>query len=424
MGNKSAAFKKTELGSVPSHWAIVAIHEVGSIFTGSTPSTSVSAYYGGSYEFITPRDMGELMYVTKTQKSLTEEGIKVARQLPQDTVLVSCIGDIGKTAITSQERSATNQQINAVITNERCLPHFLYYVMMHESSSLGRLAGRTTMPIVNKSNFSKFMIPLPPVQEQRAIAKVLRTVQETRETRLRELQLERERKAALIRLLFTKGAHGEPTEQSEIGQIPESWKLKAVRDICDNIIDYRGKTPAFSDAGVIHLRSSNIKDGRLVLNKTAFVSETTYASFMTRGMPKENDVIFTTEGPLGESTLVPPGLRFSLAQRLVVLQPNPHTIEPSYLMYALYSEGVRSQYFARATGTTVKGISSKSFQKVKIPIPSIPEQRAISTILSACDRRIDLLERENQLLEELLEAMLKGLMSGQLAALPLLVEGF
>ena len=95
----------------------------------------------------------------------------------------------------------------------------------------------------------------PPLPEQRAIAHVLQTIQEAKSTRQRELALERERKAALMDYLFSHGTKGEPRKQTEIGEIPESWKLGTIGEICERIIDYRGRTPKFSESGIVHLRS-------------------------------------------------------------------------------------------------------------------------------------------------------------------------
>ena len=79
-----------------------------------------------------------------------------------------------------------------------------------------------TLPSV----ISQFLLPLPPLPEQRAISRVLRAVQQARETRLHEITLERERKAALMEHLFTHGTKGEPTKQTEMGEMPESWKVE------------------------------------------------------------------------------------------------------------------------------------------------------------------------------------------------------
>ena len=222
--------------------------------------------------------------------------------------------------------------------------------------------------------------------------------------------------------LFSYGTKGEPRKQTEIGEIPESWKLGTIGEICERIIDYRGRTPKFSESGIVHLRSSNVKEGRLILNddEITYVTGETYKSFMTRGLPKVGDVIFTTEGPLGESAMVPPNFHFSLAQRMILLRADKTVLDSSYLLYGLYSEQVRKEYLGRATGSTAKGISSKNFQQVQVPLPCLTEQRKIAVSLAACDAKIIALEQEAERLDELFHAMLDELMTGKRSAVPLI----
>ena len=153
---------QTEIGAIPESWEVVQIGEIGRVVTGNTPKTSVPEYYGGPYMFIAPGDISEAQYVTKTNKYVSAEGLKVLRPLPRDAILVVCIGTIGKAAMTSAKQSVTNQQINAIIPNARAFSHYVYYAVTYRSRSLSALAGRTVIPIVKKSSFAKFPIPLPP----------------------------------------------------------------------------------------------------------------------------------------------------------------------------------------------------------------------------------------------------------------------
>ena len=276
---------------------------------------------------------------------------------------------------------------------------------------------------INQSRMKSLIIPLPPLPEQRAIAHAFYRQSKRRKPHGNaSLALERERKAALMDYLFSYGTKGEPRKQTEIGEIPESWELGTISEICEQIIDYRGRTPKFSESGIVHLRSSNVKEGRLTLknDEITYVTDETYKSFMTRGLPKAGDIIFTTEGPLGESAMVPPNFRFSLAQRMVLLRADKTVLDSSYLLYVLYSEQVRKEYLGRATGSTAKGISSKNFQQVQVPLPCLPEQREIAISLTACDAKIVALEQEAEHLDELFHAMLDELMTGQRSAVPLI----
>lgn len=176
-GTKGESRKQTEIGEIPESWDVVQIGEIGKVITGSTPKTSVPEYYGGPYMFITPGDISEPQYVTKTDRYVSVGGLKVSRPLSRDSVLVVCIGStIGKTAMTSAEQSATNQQINAIIPNANAFPHYVYYAVTCRSRSLLALAGRAAVPIVKKSSFAKFLIPFPPLPEQRSIASVFQAI--------------------------------------------------------------------------------------------------------------------------------------------------------------------------------------------------------------------------------------------------------
>ena len=173
------------------------------------------------------------------------------------------------------------------------------------------------------------------------------------------------------------------------------------------------RTPPFSDSGIPHLRSNNIRDGKLNFEDLTFVSERTYEEYMTRGIPKENDVLFTTEGPLGEVALVPKDFKFSIAQRIIVLRPKLGRILPQFLKYLLLDRKVRIRCFALATGTTLGGIASKWFTKILLPYPKdIMEQRNIANYLDQIEKQIDydenLLFRYKNLKNGLMQKLLTG----------------
>jgi Type I restriction modification DNA specificity domain len=96
----------------------------------------------------------------------------------------------------------------------------------------GKMEGSTGRQRLSKASLENLELSLPPLPEQRAIARALRSVQEAREERQKELLLERERKAALMQHLFTHGTCDEALKQTEIGEIPESWRVDQLREFC------------------------------------------------------------------------------------------------------------------------------------------------------------------------------------------------
>ena len=158
---------------IPELWQKRRIRDVGEVVTGRTPSTKREEFYGGDYNLISPADLDNAKYVVTAHKRLTHLGFREVRALPKDTVLVGCIGNVGKVGMVPDERSATNQQINAVICNKDNDPNFIYYCLYGNRARLERAADKTTVPIFNKTNFENFEIAVPPLSEQRKIGGVL-----------------------------------------------------------------------------------------------------------------------------------------------------------------------------------------------------------------------------------------------------------
>ncbi len=187
--------KATKLGSMPANWSLVRVGDLGDVVTGSTPSTKHPEYYGGSHMFIAPGDLGASKYIARSKKGITDEGLEQCRILPKKAVVVVCIGaTIGKTGLTTEDGCATNQQCNAIIADGKCDPEFLFYALSNRAWALPLLAGRAAVPIVNKSNFCDFEIALPPLSEQREIARQLAAV----DAKLAALEMRRGALASLF----------------------------------------------------------------------------------------------------------------------------------------------------------------------------------------------------------------------------------
>ncbi|GAL92982.1 restriction endonuclease subunit S, partial [Microcystis aeruginosa] len=114
----------------PKGWEIAKLGDFGKILTGNTPPRSVSENYGDEIEWIksdnitTPEH-----FLTEAEEKLSAKGKKIARTVPNGSVLVTCIAgsrsSIGRAALTDRE-VAFNQQINAVVPNSDVDPYFLY----------------------------------------------------------------------------------------------------------------------------------------------------------------------------------------------------------------------------------------------------------------------------------------------------------
>ena len=156
---------------LPKGWEWTTLGEIGEIITGNTPSKDNKEYYGGNIPFFKPTDLEQGIDTKFSNDKLSQLGFESSRKLPANTVLVTCIGaTIGKTGLISVEGSC-NQQINAIVPTKSIIPYFLYYACVSEymQNEIKSNASATTLPILNKGNFSKIAFPLPPLEEQKRI---------------------------------------------------------------------------------------------------------------------------------------------------------------------------------------------------------------------------------------------------------------
>ena len=145
------------------------LSEVGYIGTGSTPSTKEAAYYSPEgLPFIKPGDLPEdsISLICDSETHLSDKGGDVARVFPVGTVLVTCIGTIGKVGISSR-KGACNQQINYVISYDDVDCVYLAYCLLMCKTKLFEMANAPVVPIVNKTQFSSLKIPVPNLALQR-----------------------------------------------------------------------------------------------------------------------------------------------------------------------------------------------------------------------------------------------------------------
>lgn len=182
--------------------------------------------------------------------------------------------------------------------------------------------------------------------------------------------------------------------------LPQGWEEVLLKDYLDSIIDYRGKTPKKSESGIVTLSAKSVRMGFIEYDNAYYISEETYKSFMTRGFPKKGDVLITTEAPLGCISRLDRD-KVGLAQRLITIRGKVNKLDNGYLLYYLQSSFGQHELTSRATGTTVQGIKRSEFEKVKLILAPINEQKRIADILSAFDDKIELNNQMNQTLEDM-----------------------
>ena len=179
-------------------WVEKKLGEIGKIITGKTPPTKDIDLWNGEIDFITPTDIDEsIKYLKGTNRTVKNGKFTI---LPKGTIIYTCIASIGKMCLSTKE-AITNQQINSIIpfkdNNE-----FIYYSCLNLTPKIKATQANTTLPIINKTEFSKFKIELPCLEEQEKIANFLSGIDKKIEFVKQETEQVKEFKRGLLQQMF------------------------------------------------------------------------------------------------------------------------------------------------------------------------------------------------------------------------------
>ena len=169
-------------------------------------------------------------------------------------------------------------------------------------------------------------------------------------------------------------------QETEIGRYPIEWTLSTLGDVLDTIIDRRGLTPTklgseWSNEGIIALSAKSVKNHELVnLDIANHVDNDLYNRWMPQKLQSQ-DILMTSEAPLGEFYYLADFSTYCLSQRLFAMRANKTIIEPTVLYFQLTDSIGKHQIDIRKTGTTVTGIRQSELIQVPIIVPPMNIQK-------------------------------------------------
>lgn len=170
---------------------MVKLGDLGQIITGNTPKTNEKHNYNSKdICFVKPSDIDEenISLIEKSVFYISERARNKSKIVPKNSILVTCIGIIGKVAITNVE-CAFNQQINGIVLEEsKCIPNYVAYAIQFQKKYIQEVANNAVVPILNKTQFSNIEISLPSLEEQRKIAETLDKVSDLIAKRKQQLE--------------------------------------------------------------------------------------------------------------------------------------------------------------------------------------------------------------------------------------------
>lgn len=339
--------------------------DICTVVSGSTPKSNIPEYWDGDIKWITPAELTEQCYIiTDSARHITELGVQKTglKPFPAGTVILSSRAPIGKTAIAGCEMFC-NQGFKNLICSDQINNRYLYWFLACNTDYLNSLGRGATFKEISKGIVEDIEIPLPSISKQVEIAEKFEKVSDL--IALRKEQLAKLDQLVNSRFVELFGHKGYPED--------------SLLNLC-NVIDYRGKTPEKVENGLPFITAKNVRMHQMNLEPREYISKETYDKVMVRGFPKEGDVVFTTEAPLGNVCRIPHfDTEFYIGQRIVTLQTEK--LEPVYLEYALSSDDFKTKYMGKSSGSTVTGIRVRLLEQLTIPVPPMELQEQFATFV-------------------------------------------
>ncbi|OWV03983.1 MULTISPECIES: restriction endonuclease subunit S [unclassified Fibrobacter] len=338
----------------------------------------------------------------------TSEITKIAS--PED-ILISVRAPVGPVNFT--DRQLCIGRGLAAIRAKHIDKKYLYLFLVYNESNMTSKTG-AVFDSISRNDIINFEIPIPPLDEQERIVKVLDdafekidTIKTTVETNLQN-----------AKDLFQTTLANELSITDE--KIKQGWVEESLENCCTHIVDCPHSTPKKAQRKTQYpcIRTSELRNGRIYWESMQYLDESEYLKRISRLKPEYNDIVYGREGTFGDAVLLPNTHFFSLGQRTMLLRPDKSKISPKFMLNMIISPIVYNQAKAKNKGCGVGHVNVGDIKQFYLPLPPLPVQKQIVAKLDTLSEKVKQLESNyKQVLadcDELKKALLKQAFEGML----------
>ena len=387
-------------------WEYKKLKEIGQTQTGTTPSKSVKSYYGGEIPFIRPAELdidgnGSIEY--NSELKLTPEGALKSRMISANSILMCCIGSVGKTGYSIKDVTC-NQQINTITPYEGYNSKFVYYALLTPSfqNEVIKIANsaKVTLAIISKGKWEEMSIPVPSLSTQESIVSELDKINELISLKKEQLKDYDNLAQSIFYDMF-----GDPVANDkgwEVKKLGEVYKVTSSKRILQQDWQTKG-IPFYKVADIV-----NLINNELVV-PAVYIKESTYEELKHKGLvPKGNDILITSRGTIGMCYIVKSSDKFYFQDGMITwLLQKEGCILPQYLKSLFEVKSFLDTMLDKVNISTVAYLSIKQMSNATIPLPPLPLQQAFAKRIEAIEQQKQLISSEIKDLETLLASRMQ-----------------
>lgn len=399
--------------TLPPDWATVQFGELcGPVRDAAVPSANGNRLYLGLEHLAS----GQPSLVGRGNESEVSSGKTEFRK--GDVLFGKLRPYLRKSAIAPEDGMCSTDILVFRPTAKSCAEYLCYithtddFVEYAKATTSGVQHPRTSWAALRE-----FELSIPPIAEQRKIAAVLGLVQRATEEQERLIALTTELKKVVVYHLFTHGVRGEPQRETEIGAIPETWKLVPCARLCKEITVGVVVKPAsyYVERGIPAFRSLNIREDKLETGDLVYFSSLDNDTKLKKSKLETGDVLVVRTGYPGTSCVVPAEFDGANCIDIVILRPKHELIGSGFLSRFFNSPAGRRQALASKHGLAQQHLNVGAVKRTLIPVPSCDEQQTIDNALASVQQKLSVHERKRGALNALFRTLLYQLVSAQIS---------
>lgn len=409
--------KDTDIDLIPIDWKIVELSDIAKCTVGIATSTT-HAYCENGVLLLRNQNIKEgkialndVLYINTEFDELNK-----SKRLKENDIITVRTGYPGISAVVPKELEGAQSFTTLIIRlkKQNPLSNFLCYYI---NSSKGKTfftdnqAGGGQQNVGAKT-LERMKIPIPPLPEQQKIAEILSTVDAKIEVIDQQIIETQALKKGLMQRLLTKGIGHTEFKNSSLGEIPKSWEVVKLSDVCDKIGDGIHSTPKYVESSEYYfVNGNNLVNGTLKISeKTKCVSKDEYEKLKIK--LNLNSVLMSINGTIGNLALYK-NEEVIFGKSASYISANEDVFHYLYLYYFLQHSNTKKYFFDELTGSTIQNLSLKTIRNTPTLLPSKSEQIKIAEILSSVDEKLEVLSEKKTHYQELKQGLMQQLLTGK-----------
>lgn len=359
----------------------VKLGDVCKIQSGGTPSRGNLNYWNnGNIPWVKISDIKE-KHLSRTEEFITQEGLanSSAKIFPKETILYTIFATLGEVSILEIE-ATTNQAIAGLqIIDENICKDYLYYYLISLKPFVNEIGRGVAQNNINMQILRNFEIPLPSLEEQKAIARKLDKVSGLIEKRKTQLEkLSELVKSRFIEMFGTLSSN------------EQNFEVLTIEAICSLIKDGTHQTPTYTEDtinGFKFLSSKDVMTEKIDWSDIKYIPSDLHDKLYAAVKPIRNDILMSKNGVnYGVAAVNNTDEVFDIYVSLALLRPKTDIINPVYFRCAINNPDTKRQFDGSIKGIGVPNLHLGEIKNTQILVPPMDKQIEYVSFVEQIDK--------------------------------------